>query len=187
MARLPQPIVPDPDRARRFLREKCATVASGCIEYTGPIHTRSGHVQYYFGGVNAGSRNTRKLYAHRFIYISLVGEIPEGKHVCHSCDNPKCMNVEHLWLGTQRDNSLDMVSKRRQAFMSKTHCKNGHEFTPENTRMTAGGRWRQCKACQQIRMRVTAGWSREEAETLPKVQPWERTKRRRAAYSIPNC
>ena len=181
MARLPQAIIPDPERALRFIREKCVPVASGCVEYTGPTTTRSGHVQYYFGGKNGGPRRTSKQYAHRFAYVSLVGPIPEGKHVCHSCDNPRCVNIEHLWLGTQRDNSLDMVAKKRQAFMKKTECKNGHPFTPENTYLWRG-KHRKCRICQRESQRRIAGWSAEEAASMPPIPPSARTRRRWATH-----
>ena len=56
-----------------------------------------------------------RLRAHRFIYETLIGPIPEGKVVRHSCDNRACINPEHLLLGTSYDNSQDMVSRNRQA------------------------------------------------------------------------
>jgi hypothetical protein len=59
-------------------------------------------------------RGTR-LSAHRFIYETLIGEIPDGKLVRHSCDNRACINPDHLLLGTSYDNSQDMVSRNRQA------------------------------------------------------------------------
>ena len=59
-------------------------------------------------------RETKKTtYAHRFFYKQLVGEIPEGMFVCHKCDTPDCVNPEHLFLGTAKDNTQDMLSKNR--------------------------------------------------------------------------
>lgn len=52
-------------------------------------------------------------YAHRHIWRLLNGEIPDKLEVMHKCDNPKCINPEHLEVGTHRDNMDDMVAKKR--------------------------------------------------------------------------
>lgn len=82
---------------------------NGCWEWTGTC---------FFGGyARAGlyKREGKKFSqrANRMSYEVFVGKIPKGFLVCHSCDNPKCVNPEHLFLGTSKDNMQDMVDKGR--------------------------------------------------------------------------
>jgi hypothetical protein len=51
--------------------------------------------------------------AHRMVWAEAHGQIPKGMFVCHRCDNPPCINIDHLFLGTPRDNTQDMMSKGR--------------------------------------------------------------------------
>ncbi len=53
------------------------------------------------------------MYAHRMAYELYVGPIPDGMCVLHRCDNPGCVNPEHLWLGTQLENVIDRDKKNR--------------------------------------------------------------------------
>jgi hypothetical protein len=58
-------------------------------------------------------RNGKTAYAHRVSWEFHNGPIPDGLYVLHQCDNPLCANPKHLFLGTQRDNMLDMIAKGR--------------------------------------------------------------------------
>jgi len=93
--------------------------------------------------------------AHRWAWIEAHGEIPEGKIVRHKCDNPPCINVDHLELGGHSDNQVDCVERGRNSKASKDFCVNGHEFTPENTYWHISDKRRPrriCKHCNADRV-----------------------------------
>jgi hypothetical protein len=63
----------------------------------------------------------KTMKAHRVAYLLFVGEIEEGKVICHKCDNPLCVNPEHLWSGTFKQNTQDMMSKGRLSRLRSNH------------------------------------------------------------------
>jgi len=75
-----------------------------CVEWGGYID-RDGYGQF---GVNGAPK-----LAHRVAWVIANGDIPNNLLVCHTCDNPKCVNVAHLFLGTHKDNMKDMANKGR--------------------------------------------------------------------------
>lgn len=81
---------------------------SGCWEYRG-VKDSAG-----YGVVRRSNGKPDK--AHRVSYRELVGEITEGGVICHKCDNPPCVNPEHLWLGTMMENTHDMLAKGRMEY-----------------------------------------------------------------------
>ena len=89
----------------------------------------------------------RPLKASRVAWLLYRGPIPYGLQVNHRCDTPACVNPDHLWLGTQRDNLRDMCAKKRDRNSRKTHCPRGHEFTPENTYIFPSSGSRGCRIC----------------------------------------
>ena len=110
-----------------------------------------------YGVVSDTSNRGRR--AHRAVYELHVGPIPEGLQLDHLCRNTGCVNPAHLEPVTCRVNLLrgDTVNARNA---QKTHCKRGHEFTPENTGRQPRGRY--CRTCSRLCAR-----RREEAASQP--------------------
>jgi hypothetical protein len=60
------------------------------------------------------------VYAHQYMYRLTKGSVPEGLVVRHTCDNPSCVNPEHLIVGTYKDNTQDAVARGRNAFAERS-------------------------------------------------------------------
>lgn len=121
-------------------------VTDECWLWTGAIDKAG------YGRIGRGSYEV--LYAHRVAWELAVGPIPEGMHIDHLCRVRNCVNPDHLEVVTNRENALRGLAPTAQN-AAKTHCLNGHEFVPENTRIRVrpGDTERVCIACAKERDR----------------------------------
>jgi len=109
------------------------------------------HINYKVGGYGAFKFRNRMYGAHVVSYILFKGEVPKGKEVCHiHSGNRHCVNPEHLYIGTHKQNMQDRLRDGNHPMKNKTHCKHGHEFTKENIFYQKGNKnWRGCKTCRK--------------------------------------
>lgn len=120
------------DRFWRFVPQgKCE---EDCWEWLGGAWTQQGYprLQHPING------KWKSLAANRVSWEVAHGPIPEGMVVCHRCDNPKCVNPHHLFLGTHQDNTQDMMQKGR----------NGGQFQPGHAPLRKGDAHPQAKLTQ---------------------------------------
>lgn len=81
----------------------------------------------------------KRVRASRFIYTVFKGPIPEGHFVLHECDNPRCINPEHLFPGTAQDNTQDMLTKGRHWFIHNDTRKVTTEIKDEMLKLRQNG------------------------------------------------
>lgn len=118
----------------------------GCFIWTGPRMVK-GYIMHCHRAFRASG--------HRIVYMLIHGvRLAKEEQVCHSCDERRCWNPAHLFVGSNQDNAKDMAAKKRHHLNRKTHCKHGHEFTPENTYEHTdkhGHKHRTCITCDRER------------------------------------
>lgn len=131
---------------------------AGCWEWTG-YRSASGYGKLGYGP-DPLSRKYVSLPAHQVTFILFNGPLPSGTQIDHLCRNRACVNPAHLEAVTPRENVRRRIAPPVHHNTAKTHCKRGHEFTPDNTTWSKDGRRRTCRACNSMRCKA---WNRERS------------------------
>lgn len=128
---------------------------NGCWVWTGS--TNRG-----YGTVSINGKNVR---AHRASFeFHNKRKIKEGYYICHRCDNPPCINPDHLFEGTQKDNIQDCLKKGRHKFIAPkrerlSHCKYGHEYKEGSfiwkSKRKGTAKERYCLECRKNHMKTS--------------------------------
>lgn len=116
-------------------------------------------------GYGAFWLNTKPVRAHRLSYVLKYGSFDQSLYVCHHCDNPSCVNPEHLFLGTNKDNMDDGYKKGRIKWVvaelkkAVTHCPYGHMYGASRIRNRKGKLTNE-RVCIECHRRISIAYNR---------------------------
>jgi len=149
---------------QRYCSAECVLSAnsekreSGCIIWTG-VKDRNGYGR--IAGVYCGTR-----LAHSASLAQKLGRRVK-LNALHICDNPSCINPDHLYEGTQADNVRDMYARNRMP--PKDYCRKGHPYSPENSYFHPNSSKKECRTCRRDRRPPIKGDG-----TIGKLRPEQR-------------
>lgn len=96
-------------------------------------------------------QNWRSWQVHALVLLAFVGPRPDGLEIRHLDDNPEHNHLSNLAYGTRSENRHDRVRNGRDHNARKTHCPQGHEYTPDNIDYELGKYSRHCRTCRNAR------------------------------------
>lgn len=134
----------------------------GCWLWTGATYDG-------YGYTTVPGASSRRI--HRALYEVLVAPVPQHLVLDHLCRNRACCNPDHLEPVTDRENILRGEGPTARN-ARKTHCSQGHELTPENTRTRPGRSNRECKTCRRVGKRRYNAIHRPERASAADIARW---------------
>ncbi len=125
------------------------------VEFTEDCWLWRGWIEHH--GYGRFRADGKRYYAHRWAYEAMVGPIPDGLTLDHLCRNRACVKPDHLQPVSNKTNILRGDSPSA-VNARKTHCPQGHEYTPQNTYGWHG--WRLCRECHRHHARTSSARKR---------------------------
>ena len=137
-------------------------IQEGCWKWIGSVR---GHVRPYGEIWNNGKKRPASQISWE---LKNNKPFPEGMDACHKCDNPNCVNPDHIFPGTASDNARDAENKGRLVHNVKrvSFCKRGHKFEGDNIGVQSNGS-RHCKICKNLHNK--ARYNKEIKQALNEV------------------
>lgn len=132
------------------------TADGDCWRFTGALNSGG------YGVIGRGGRGAGNALVHRLTYEFFIGDIPEGLDIDHLCRNRWCCNPWHLDPVTRIVNVARGLRATGYGPRERTHCAQGHDFTPDNTWTRPNGA-RRCKACERHQSENRKSRKREAA------------------------
>lgn len=139
-----------PEQVIQSLLAKREVTVEGCWLWTGTCNGSGRPVTWYDG---------KSWYVSRLIkYLMEPKDFKWLAFYCHTCNNPRCFNPEHLYRGNSSSNMIDAVQAGTHRNTSKTYCPKGHEYNEDNTLVSKGQRF--CRECDRLKHQQRRLWGK---------------------------